>query len=72
MTDDALEELFLNGLISSYQYEEVDEDGNVGKTSDFRNTERLTLAFPNGHKLIIDTICSGSSEDTSLSFTYKN
>ena len=61
-----LNELVTNGAIKSYVLINVDEDGNVGKTSNFRNTERLTLLFGNGESLTINTFCSGSAEDTVL------
>ena len=53
-----------SGAISNYKFENVDENGNVGKLSECRNTDRLTIEFPNGEKLVINTFCSGCLEDT--------
>ena len=70
MTDNALNTLVENGTIVSYEYLNLDEDGNIGK-SKFRNTEQVKLTFPNGKTLVIDTFCSGCNENTSLSFSIK-
>jgi len=67
MKNDSLESLVKSGDIMFYCIENVDENGNVGKTSEFRNTERLTLVLPSGKKLVINTFCSGCAENTSLS-----
>jgi len=61
-----LDDLVNNGTIKSYTIDNVDENGNVGSKSQFRNTEQLTIDFPNGEKLIIGTLCSGCSENTVL------
>ena len=58
-----LDQLVLDNSISSYRLENIDENGKIGK-SKCRNTERLTLNFPNGNKLVLDTFCSGCLEDT--------
>ena len=42
----------------------VSDEGVVGKKSNCRNTERLTLDFPNDEKLVLGTFCSGCLEDT--------
>ena len=68
MDNHVLDKLVQMGILSHYTYDIVDENGNVGEHSEFRNTERLCLIFPSGQKLIIDTFCSGSAEDTSLEF----
>jgi len=66
MKDDKLENLVKLGYIRSYEYADLDEDGNIGQTGDFRNTQKLILHFSNDHKLTIDCFCSGSSENTVL------
>jgi hypothetical protein len=65
---DALLELCQQNQIKSYVLQNVNADGKLGEPSDSRNTERLTLVFPNDMKLVIDTFCSGSAEDTTLHF----
>lgn len=69
MTNKILDDLVLSKSIFSYNYENVSEEGIVGETSDFRNSERLVITFHNKEKLIIDTMCSGCKEDTSLTFS---
>ena len=64
-----LDNLVKMGHILSYEYVDVDEDGNVGLKGDFRNSERLILHFSNEQSLTIETFCSGSSEDTVLSIS---
>ena len=61
-----LEKLVDTKCLKSYEFENVDEEGIVNRKSSNRNTERLTLVFPNGEKLVIDTFCSGSLENTSI------
>ncbi len=61
-----LDRLVSAGMIESYKLVNVDQDGKEDVYSDNRNTERLTLNFPNGKKLVIGTFCSGSSENTVL------
>ena len=53
------------GILKSFSIENLDINGNIG-VSDYRNTERLTLIFPNDEKLILDTFCSGCSENTAI------
>lgn len=64
MNDNTLNELVTDGTITSYDLNNVSENGDIGKESKFRNTERLKLYFPNGNTLTIDTFCSGSAENT--------
>ena len=64
--EEKLQVLLINGTLDDYDLVNVDEDGNIGKESKFRNTERLTLFFPNGESLVIGTFCSGSLENTTL------
>ncbi len=63
---DKLNQLVSVGQIKSYLIQDVDEEGNIGKTSDYRNAERLTIEFHSGQTLTIDCFCSGSSENTVL------
>lgn len=58
-----LDRLKTENMIVSYKIENIDDGGDVGK-SNFRNSERMTLEFPNGSSLVINTFCSGSAEDT--------
>lgn len=67
MKNENLEELVESGTIKRYLYQNLDEIGNIGRST-YRNTEQLVIEFLNGKRLIIDTLCSGSSEDTSLLF----
>lgn len=62
-----LEKLVSEGQIVSYEYLELDCDGNPGQ-SDGRNTESLKLVFPNGSVLKLGTFCSGCLENTCLTF----
>lgn len=66
MKNEKLERLVCLGIIDKYEYDNCDESGNIGKESEYRNTERLVLYFPNDEKLIIDTFCSGCLENTYL------
>lgn len=62
-----LDKLVENGCISSYSYVTKDINGDiVTEPEGIRNTEALTLYFPNGKKVSFETMCSGSSEDTAL------
>jgi hypothetical protein len=64
-----LNNLVSSGAITDYDLVKVSDNGVEGEESANRNSERLTLYFANGKKLIIDTFCSGSSEDTKLFFS---
>lgn len=68
MKNDKLDHLVSNGVIKGYNYDNFDEDGNLGKGK-YRNTQRLVLEFANGDKLKVDTYCSGSLENTELMFS---
>lgn len=68
MTDKVLDELVSGGCIVSYKLDFISEDGVVGEESGCRNTEQLTLNFPNGKMLKIGTFCSGCLENTVLTF----
>ena len=59
-----LQQLVDSGHLKSFEIDPVDENGNIGKHSDNRNTEQMTLEFPDGEELVIGTFCSGCSEDT--------
>lgn len=64
-----LEKLILSGDISNYKIETLDEDGEiVSHPCGNRNTERLTIKFPSGNLLVVNTFCSGCSENTSMTF----
>lgn len=63
---DKLKQLVSIGQIKSYLIQNVDEDGNIGKTSCYRNTEQLVIEFHNGQTLTIDCFCSGYSENIVL------
>ncbi len=64
--EEYLNELVAAGAIKSHAKYNVDENGVVGKTSHGRNTERLVLELNSGHKICIDTFCSGCLEDTGI------
>jgi len=63
--NESLDFLVEKGDIVFYTYENLDEEGNPGE-GEFRNTERLTLLFSSGNKLILDTCCSGMNQNTVL------
>ena len=64
-----LDQLVDSKVIEGYRYIDMDEEGNEGVKSSFRNTQSLTI-FLNGEKSIkIDCFCSGSSENTNLIIT---
>ena len=44
--------------------ENLDIDGNIGKSSCGRNSQRLVFVFNSGKKVVIDTVCSGCLENT--------
>lgn len=66
MKNEALENLRNLGLITSYDYFNVDENGYAGRKSKGRNTESLVLFFKDGSTLEINTFCSGCSENTTM------
>lgn len=63
-----LDELVASGAIISYVFRFLNDEGvELAKPgSGMRETEELTLTFPSGEKLVIDTFCSGSWGNTSL------
>jgi hypothetical protein len=61
-----LQALVTSGQIKSYNIQDVDENGVIGSTSDFRNSQLLTIHFNNGLQIEISAICSGSKENTTL------
>jgi len=61
-----LQELVDSGKLESFSIQNVDENGNIGKTSKHRNAERMTLIFSDGESLVVDTFCSGCSENTTF------
>jgi hypothetical protein len=64
----ALDDLVSNGDISSYELDLLDIDGVPipERKEGFRNTERLTIIFPSGRKVVVNTACSGCLENTYL------
>lgn len=64
--EENLNKLVEDGVIKSYVIVDVDENGVVGKKGRSRNTQRLTIEFNNGSNLVVDTFCSGCSENTVL------
>lgn len=68
MKDEILESLLFHKTIQGYIYESLDEEGNPGSSAN-RNTERLKIVFNDGRILIIDTFCSGSAQDTTMTFS---
>jgi hypothetical protein len=68
MNVDQLDILVSNGVIKSYTLDRADENGLIGNVSQSRNIEILVLEFNSGHKLRMETFCSGCSEDTVFSF----
>jgi hypothetical protein len=61
-----LENLKQSGIIHSYEYVGMDEEGNIGQKSSFRNSQRLAIYFNGGESITIDCFCSGSSQNTVL------
>jgi hypothetical protein len=66
---DKLENFISLGLIKSYKLTNISCDGIPDEESDSRNTEQLSLEFPNNQSLIIDTFCSGCLENTTISIS---
>ena len=67
MKNEILDDLVQSGEISSYLYENVDENGKTTKNLiGYRNTERLIITFPSGKVICLNTFCSGCAENTSL------
>lgn len=67
MNNAKLDSLLLDGMIVAYKFVNCDEEGKVvDRPKGFRNTQKLMLTFPNGAQLVIDSFCSGSSEDSVL------
>lgn len=62
MKDEILQDLVSNGDLVSYEYDNVEDE--IG--SCFRETEKLVLNFPSGKRLVLDTFCSGSGQNTCL------
>ncbi len=63
--NDTLLGLIATGQLARYEFVSLDDRGLPGK-SESRNTERLVLWFPNGKGVVIDSFCSGSSQNTVL------
>lgn len=71
MTNKKLDELVANNNIKSYVYKNIDENGNIDKRSQCRNTQQLDIVFNDGVILQIGTLCSGVLEDVYLTFEIK-
>lgn len=50
------------GLVKDFKLETIEDEPGSGS----REHDRLTLVFPNGEQLVIDTVCSGSAENVSI------
>ncbi len=61
MKNSIFEELVNIGDLKSYNYETVEDKDDL---PGLRETERLELIFPSGSKLVLDTFCSGSGQNT--------
>lgn len=60
-----LDALVESGAIASFEVTDLNADGNVSPpTPQGRNSERLTITFPNGQRLVLSTWCSGALENT--------
>lgn len=64
MNNSILEELVNIGDLKSYNYQIIEDNFGSDFSSDFREAERVTLVFPSGTKLVLETFCSGSSQNT--------
>jgi hypothetical protein len=62
-----LNQLLLCGAITSYQLRTLDADGNEISTGHpDRVTDELTLTFPDGKTVVIDTLCDNCEENIAL------
>lgn len=57
-----LDGLVKSGDLKDFKLETIEYEPGSGS----RETDRLTLTFPSGRELVIDTFCSGSAENTSI------
>lgn len=62
MKNELLDQLVKNKDLLGYEYIQEEYEPKSG----CRETEKLVLTFPSGNKLILETFCSGSSENTVL------
>lgn len=62
MEDSILEELVNTGELKSYVYETVESEPG----SNTRETERVTLVFSSGKKLVLETFSSGWDKNSCL------
>jgi hypothetical protein len=65
MQNRILDTLVFTGTLKNYRYENLDMDGNFGK-SKHSNSERLVLVFPHGTELVISSYCDLGGENTGL------
>jgi hypothetical protein len=57
-----LEGMVQSGELQSFELKTIED--YPGENS--REHDQLTLVFPSGHKLVIDTFCSGALENCSI------
>lgn len=67
MKDIYLDKLVESGMILEYKYEDVDSDGNY-RYSEFNNSQLLSMVFPNGMILIVETSCDAWYESSTMLF----
>jgi len=64
---DLLRQLISSGTITSYLLRTLDENGNeVAPGHPDRVTDELTLTFPDGKTVVIDTLCDNCEENIAL------
>ena len=54
--------LCMLGELKDFKFETIEDEPGSG----MRETDRLILTLPSGKTIVIDTFCSGCSENTSL------
>lgn len=65
MNNTYLDNLVAKGSLRSYEYVDLDDEGNLGQGA-YRNTQRLVLQLADGERIVVECFCSGSSENTEL------
>lgn len=63
--EERLQELVVAGDLNGFRILTINDSGKKGR-SDCRNREALVIVLPSGKKLMVDTFCSGSAQDTVL------
>ena len=69
MKNQTLDRLVHSDDIKSYEYHNIDCDGNIGKESEDHNSEILYITFPSGKTIRIHSDVSGCLENSSLWIT---